>query len=57
MAELTTPNPYALTADAAVACVEALLAAPERPRGYLTPAAAFGADFVTGLPGVRWVRG
>jgi short subunit dehydrogenase-like uncharacterized protein len=48
---LMTPETYAFTAQAAVRCVERVLA--ERPAGALTPAQAFGADFVLSLPGVR----
>lgn len=48
---LITPETYAFTALAAVRCVERILA--DRPRGALTPALAFGTDFVLSLPGVR----
>lgn len=51
--ELVTPNAYALTAMAAVAAVERVLSRAVRPGpGVHTPSCAFGADFVTGLPGV-----
>lgn len=51
--ELVTPNAYALTATAAVAAVERVLSGAVRPGpGVHTPSHAFGADFVTGLPGV-----
>jgi saccharopine dehydrogenase (NAD+, L-lysine-forming) len=51
--ELVTPNAYALTATAAVAAVERVLSGAVGPGpGVHTPSRAFGADFVTGLPGV-----
>jgi short subunit dehydrogenase-like uncharacterized protein len=49
---LETPNGYALTVDAALACVQRVLAQPPAP-GYYTPAQLLGAEFVLGLPGVR----
>lgn len=55
--ELVTPNPYALTASAAVAAVERVLAGRLRqPPGVHTPSRAFGAEFVLELPGVRRVE-
>ncbi|MFC7227477.1 saccharopine dehydrogenase NADP-binding domain-containing protein [Salinirubellus salinus] len=48
---LTTPEPYALTADAAVAAAERVLGGDADP-GFQTPGGAFGAAFVTDLPGV-----
>jgi short subunit dehydrogenase-like uncharacterized protein len=50
-ATLSTPDGYALTVSAALAAVERVLAASAMC-GALTPAQAFGADFVYGLPGV-----
>jgi short subunit dehydrogenase-like uncharacterized protein len=47
---LTLGEGYDFTAKAAVNAVERLL--DERPRGVLTPAQAFGADFVLGVAGV-----
>jgi short subunit dehydrogenase-like uncharacterized protein len=47
-----TPNPYALTADAAVSAAERVLAEPDSLEpGFQTPSRAFGADFVTELSG------
>lgn len=48
---LETPEGYRLTAIAGVRCAEKLLAA--NLTGALTPAQAFGTDFVIGLPEVR----
>lgn len=49
---LVTPEPYAFTALSAVTCVEQVLG--RRPAaGALTPAQAFGADFVLTIPGVQ----
>lgn len=48
---LEAPEPYALTAMTAVRIVERLIA--EKKAGALTPAMAFGADFVLEIPGVR----
>ena len=50
-AELEVPEPYALTASAAIECVTRLLSAP-REGGVLTPSMAFGANLITDLPGV-----
>jgi len=47
---LITPEPYQFTALVALNCVERVL--NDRPSGALTPAQAFGADFVLGVPGV-----
>jgi saccharopine dehydrogenase (NAD+, L-lysine-forming) len=49
---MTVPEGYAFTAEAAVACVERVLAGGV-PAGAWTPSLAFGADFVRSLPGVR----
>jgi short subunit dehydrogenase-like uncharacterized protein len=51
VARLTGPNPYDLTALAAVELAERALRGEVKP-GWQTPASAFGPDFVTGLPGV-----
>ena len=48
---LRTPDTYELTAEAAVACAESVLAG-EAPDGFATPAGAFGPDLVVELPGV-----
>jgi short subunit dehydrogenase-like uncharacterized protein len=48
---LEAPDGYTFTARSAVLAMERLLA--ERPRGALTPALAFGADFVLGIEGTR----
>ncbi len=48
---LETVNSYHFTALAGVRSAEKLLA--EQPRGAVTPALAFGADFVLGLPGTK----
>lgn len=48
---LEAPEAYALTAMTAVRIVERLLA--EKKQGSLTPAMAFGADFILEFPGVR----
>ncbi len=54
-AELTTPNPYAFTADAAVSSVTRVLNGEvSADSGFLTPSLAFGADFITDLHGVAW---
>jgi len=51
--ELVTPNAYALTATAAVAAVTRVMSdAVEGGPGVHTPSNAFGATFVTELPGV-----
>lgn len=49
---LTTSEGYTLTAEAAIAAVERVLAGGIPP-GALTPSQAFGTDFALGLPGVR----
>jgi len=56
--ELTTPNGYALTADAACAAVSRLLSyAYDGPAaGALTPSRAFGDWFVESLEGVTWIQ-
>jgi short subunit dehydrogenase-like uncharacterized protein len=48
---LELPEGYAFTAVAAVRAVEEVLA--RKPQGALTPAKAFGADFVLSIPGCR----
>lgn len=50
-ATLETPEPYRLTAVAAVESVDRVLQG-KVPPGAWTPSKAFGADFVTELPGV-----
>ncbi|MBI3789263.1 MAG: saccharopine dehydrogenase NADP-binding domain-containing protein [Gemmatimonadetes bacterium] len=47
---LTTPEGYTHTAQASVACVRRMLAGGVAP-GYQTPSLAFGAGFVSELPG------
>lgn len=49
---ISTPDGYNVTADAAVLAVEKLLGTSVSP-GALTPAQAFGADFVKELEGVE----
>jgi saccharopine dehydrogenase (NAD+, L-lysine-forming) len=51
--EIVGPNPYTLTADAAVAALEAVLNGLLVGPGVHTPSQAFGPDFVLQLPGVR----
>ncbi|MFQ5989812.1 MAG: saccharopine dehydrogenase family protein [Candidatus Methylomirabilales bacterium] len=48
---LETLEGYQFTAVGGVRCVERILA--ERPQGALTPALAFGADFVLEVPGTK----
>jgi short subunit dehydrogenase-like uncharacterized protein len=48
---LATPEGYTLTARAALAVVERVLAG-HAPAGFQTPATAYGPDFVLGIPGV-----
>lgn len=50
-ATMLTPEGYTFTALATVRAVERTL--DEKPRGALTPALAFGADFVLSVPGVE----
>jgi len=52
---LETIDSYLFTAEAALLCVEALFA--ENHMGVLTPAQAFGADFVLKIPGTKRVEG
>ena len=52
VARLRTPHTYELTVTAALAAVDRTLAG-DAPAGYTTPGLAFGADFVTDLPGVE----
>lgn len=47
---LRTPDPYDLTVEAALACVEDV---GDVSAGFQTPATAFGPDLVVELPGVR----
>lgn len=49
---LTTPEPYALTADSSVAAAERVRGGGA-DAGFQTPGGAFGAGFVTDLPGVE----
>lgn len=49
-ATLETPEGYALTAATAVECLVRLLAGGV-PAGFQTPSRAFGADFITQMPG------
>jgi short subunit dehydrogenase-like uncharacterized protein len=52
---LDVPDGYELTVVGALACVERVLRG-EVPPGATTPSKAFGANFVTALPGVgQWV--
>lgn len=46
-----TPEAYTFTADAALAALRRVLA--DAPKGAFTPSKAFGADFVTTIPGVE----
>jgi len=48
---LRTPDTYALTVEAALACAERVTAG-EAPSGFATPAGAFGPDLILELPGV-----
>ena len=48
---LTTPEGYAFTALSGIRAVEQTLA--QKPIGAVTPAMAFGADFVLGIEGVQ----
>ncbi|MCH9649235.1 MAG: saccharopine dehydrogenase NADP-binding domain-containing protein [Deltaproteobacteria bacterium] len=48
---LETPEGYTLTARTAVAILERVLSGEERV-GFLTPAMAFGSDFISGIEGV-----
>ena len=55
-ARLHTPNPYALTADAAVTAAERVVDGRGRnrdraPAGFQTPSSAFGSDFALELAG------
>ncbi|MGQ9767565.1 MAG: saccharopine dehydrogenase family protein [Anaerolineae bacterium] len=50
-ARMRTPHAYTLTALAALAAVERVLAGDIHP-GYQTPASAYGPDFALTLPGV-----
>jgi saccharopine dehydrogenase (NAD+, L-lysine-forming) len=51
VSRLVTPEGYTVTAHAALAAVEGVLAGAA-PSGYQTPASAFGADFILGIEGV-----
>lgn len=50
-----TPEGYRFTELAAVEVATRVLAG-QAPHGMTTPAKAFGADFVVGVPGCRWVE-
>ena len=53
-ARLRTPNPYALTAESAVAAAERLLEPRNGvPAGFQTPASAFGSEFALDLSGTE----
>ena len=51
-ARLVTPEGYTLTALTALAAVERILKGDIKP-GFQTPSMAFGADFITTIPGVK----
>ena len=51
VSRLVTPEPYALTAVAAVEIVRRI-ASDGAPAGFRTPSAVFGADFIMGFDGV-----
>jgi short subunit dehydrogenase-like uncharacterized protein len=51
LSRLRGPEGYTLTALTALAAVERVLAG-EAPPGFQTPARAFGADFIFGIPGI-----
>lgn len=51
VAEMVTPESYALTAKTAIMCAEKILN-KEVGAGYFTPAGAFGADFIMNFEGV-----
>jgi len=50
---LRSPEPYALTVDAATTAVSRLADSDQVPTGYQTPASAFDPDFVRQLDGVE----
>ncbi|MFA9414922.1 trans-acting enoyl reductase family protein [Natrinema sp. HArc-T2] len=53
-ARLRTPNPYALTAESAVAAAGRVLEGRNSvPDGFQTPASAFGSEFVLELSGTK----
>jgi len=54
-ATLQTPSGYQLTAWAALACLDRVLAG-DAPAGFATPSKAFGAEFILGIPetDLRW---
>ena len=56
-AKLTTPNPYALTAETAVTAAQRVLEdggdRDRVPNGFRTPASAFGGEFVLEFDGVE----
>ncbi len=52
VSRLTTPETYAMTAQAALASSEAVLAGQVSP-GFHTPASAFGPDFILQFAGVK----
>lgn len=51
-ARLITPEGYTLTALTALAAVERILKGDIKP-GFQTPSMAFGADFITTIPGIK----
>lgn len=53
VSRLETPEPYALTVDAATSALQRLDAMDELPTGFETPAVAFGAEFALDLDGVE----
>ena len=55
-ARMRTPNPYTLTADAAVSATERVIDGQNRPEtripaGFQTPSTAFGSEFILDLEG------
>lgn len=54
VSRLQTPDPYAVTVDAAVTATERVLAG-DADTGFQTPAGAFGPEFVFDLEGVEGV--
>ncbi|ELY90460.1 saccharopine dehydrogenase family protein [Natrinema altunense] len=55
-ARLRTPDPYALTAEAAVSAAQRVLEGGQVPAGFQTPASAFGSEFVLELSGTERER-
>ncbi len=56
VATLTTPNGYALTAEAALKITHFLATDSGPHAGFYTPSLLMGADFVRGLSGVEYAR-